>query len=170
MDCSLPGLKRRDITLPTKVLYSQSYGFSSSHVWMWELNHKEGWGLKNWCFRIVVLDKNLEFLGQQGDQPWIFIGRTDAETEAPILWPLDMKSWLIRKDPDAGKDWGQEEKGMTEDEMIRCHRHLDGHDFEQAPRVGDGQGSLTCCSPWGRSDWVTELKERWLSTVSLIIL
>ena len=107
---------------------SQSYGFSSSQVWMWEVNYKEGWALKNWCFQIVVLKKTLkESLGQQGDQivnpkgnkPWIFIGRMDAEAEAPILWPSDVKSWLNGKDPDAGKDWGQEEMGVTEDEMVR---------------------------------------------------
>ena len=102
-----------------------SYGFFSNHVWMGELDHKEGWVLKNWCFLTVVLEKNLESplnckeikpVNPEGNQSWIFIGRTDAE--APILWPPDMKSWLIGKDPDAGKDWGQEEKGMTEDEVL----------------------------------------------------
>ena len=96
----------------------------------------------------------------KGSQSWIFIGRTDAEAETPILWPLDAKSWLIRKDPDAEKDWRQE-KGETEDEMVGWHHPLDGHEFEQAPGVCDGQGSLTCCSPWGLKrvghDWVTEL-------------
>ena len=104
--------------------YSQSYGFSSSHVWMWKLDHKEGYALKNWCFRIVVLEKTLKrpldckeikLVHPIGNQPWIFIGRTDAEAEAPILWPLDSKSRLTGKNPDAGKDWGQEEKGVTED-------------------------------------------------------
>ena len=107
--------------------YSQSYGFSSSHVWMWELDHKEGWVLKNWCFWTVVLEKTLESpldckeiqpVNPKGNQPWIFIGRTDAEAETPILWPPDEKTWLIGKDPDAGKDWGQKEKGTTEDEMV----------------------------------------------------
>ena len=104
--------------------YSQSYGFSSSHVWMWELDHKEAWAPKNWCFWTVVLEKTLESLldckeikpvNPKRNQPWIFIGRTDAETEAPILWPSDVKSRLNGKDPDAGKDWKQEDKGMTED-------------------------------------------------------
>ena len=111
---------------------SQGYGFSSSHVWMWELNYKESWSLKNWCFWTVVLEKTLwESLGLQeiqpvhskGDQSWVFIGRTDVEAETPVLWPLHAKSWLIWKDPDAGKDWGQEEKGTMEDEMVGWHRH-----------------------------------------------
>ena len=119
-------LKSRDITLANKDSYSLSYGFSSSHVWMWELDHKDGWGPKNWCFQIVVLEKTLESpldckeikpVKPKGDQPWIFIGRTNAE--APIIWPPDAESWLIGKDPDAGKDWGQKEKGVAEDEMVR---------------------------------------------------
>ena len=135
-----------------------SYGFSSSHVWMRELDHKESWAPKNWCFGTVVLEKTLKSpldckeiqpVHPKGDQSWIFIGMTDAEAETPILWPPDAKSWLIWKDPDAGKDWGQEEKGMTEDEMIGWHHWLDGHEFEQALGAGDGQGSLVCCSPWG---------------------
>ena len=109
------------------------------HVWMWELGHKEGWAPKNWCFRIVVLENILEsFLdlkqikpvNPKGNQPWIFIGRTDAEAEAPILWPPDAKSWLIGKDPDVGKDWRQEEMGMTEDEMVEWHHQLKGQEFE----------------------------------------
>ena len=131
-------LRNRDITSP----YSQSYGFSSSHVWMSELDHKEGWALKNWHFWIVVLEKTLETpldskeikpVNSKGNQPWIFIGRTDAEAETPILWPSDMKNWLIWKDPDAGKDWRREEKGMTEDEMVGWHLWLNGHEFEQIP-------------------------------------
>ena len=117
-----------------------SFGFSSSHVWMWQLDHKEGWTLKN-CFWAVVLEKTLESaldckeikpVNPSGNQSWIFIGRTDAEVEAeaPILWPPDAKSWLIRKDPVAGKDWRQEEKGMTEDRMVGWHHRLDGHEFE----------------------------------------
>ena len=106
---------------------SQGYGFSSSHVWMWELDHKESWVPKNWCFWTVVLEKTLESpfdwkeiqpVHPKGNQPWIFIGRTDAEAETPILWPLDVKNWLIWKDPDTGKDWRWEEKGMTEDEVV----------------------------------------------------
>ena len=114
---------------PNKGPSSRSYGFSSSHIWMWELDHEEGWAPKNWCFWTVVLEKTLEspldckeiqpvhLKGNQSDQSWIFIGRTDDEAEALILWPLDEKNWLIGKDPDAGEDWGQEEKGTTEDEM-----------------------------------------------------
>ena len=122
-------LKSRDITLPTKVHLSQGYGFSSSHVWMWELDYKESWAPKNWCFWTVVLEKTLDSpldckeiqLVHPKNQSWIFIGRTDVEAETPILWPPDGKSWLIWKDPDAGKDWRQEKKGITEDEMIGWH-------------------------------------------------
>ena len=123
-------LKSKDTTLLTKVcvdngLYSQNYDFSSSHVWMWDLDHKEGWALKNWCFWIVVMEKTLESpldnteikpINPKGNQCWIFFGRTDAE--ASILWPPDATSHLTRKDPGAGKDWGQEEKRVTEDEMV----------------------------------------------------
>ena len=118
---------------------SQNYGFSSSHVWMWELDHKESWVPKNWCFWTVVLEKTLESpldckeiqpVHPKGDQSWIFIGRTDAEAETPILWSPDVKNWLIGKDSDAGKDWRQEEKGMTEDEMVGWHHQLNGHGFE----------------------------------------
>ena len=134
-----------------KGLYSQIYDFSSSHVWMWELNYKEGWALKNWCFWTVMLEntfespldgKEIKSVNPKGNQSWIFIGRTDTEAEAPIHWPPEAKNWLIGKDPDAGKDWRQEEKGMTEDEMIGWHHQLYGHEFEQVPGVGDGQGSL----------------------------
>ena len=139
-------------------LSSQSYGFSNSHVWMWELDHKEGWALKNWCFWTVLktLESPLDFKGikpvnPKGNQSWIFIGRTDAEAEAPILWPPDAKSQLIRKDPGAGKNWGQEEE-ITEDQMFGWHHQHNGHEFEQAPWNNDGQGSLACCSPWGRKE------------------
>ena len=150
---------------------SQSYGFSSSHVWVWELDRKESWAQKNWCFWTVMLEKTLESpldskeiktVNLKGSQFWIITGRTDAEAESPVLWPLHGKNWLIGKDPDAGKHWGQEEKGMKEDEMVGWHHWLDGHEFEQALGVGDGQGSLACCSSWGHkesdtmSDW-TEL-------------
>ena len=118
---------------------SKSYGFSSSHVWMWELDHKEGWAPMNWCFWTVVLEKTLENpldcketqpVNPKGNQSWIFIERTDAKAETPILWPPDMKNQPIGKDPDAGKDWGQEEKGTTDDEMIEWHHWHDGHEFE----------------------------------------
>ena len=117
----------------------QGYGFSSGHVWLWELDCKESWGPKNWCFQTVVLEKTLESpldckeiqpVHPKGDQSWVFIEGTDAEAETPILWPPDVKSWLIWKDPDAWMDWGQEEKGMTEDEMAGWHHELDGHEFE----------------------------------------
>ena len=118
-----------------KCLSSQSYGFSSSQVLMWELDYKQSWRLKNGCFWTVVLEKTLESplnckeiksVNPKGNQSWIFIGRTDAEAETPILWPPDVKNWLIGKDPDAGKDWRQEEKGVTEDEMVGWHHRLDG--------------------------------------------
>ena len=136
---------------------SQGYGFSNSHVWMWESDYKESWALKNWCFWTVVLEKTLESpldcmeiqpVHPKGNQPWIFIGRTDAEAETPKLWPPDVKNWVIGQDPDAGKDWRQE-KGMTEDEMVGWHHRLDGHEFEQALGDSEGQWSLACCSPWG---------------------
>ena len=146
-----------------KGLRSQSYGFSSSPGWLWELDHKKSWAPKNWCFQIVMLEKTLgspldckeiQPVHPKGYQPWIFIGRTDAEAEAEssILWPPDMKSQLIGKDPDAEKDWRQEEKGMTEDEMVGWHHQLSGHEFEQAPGVCDGQGGLECCSSWSHKE------------------
>ena len=121
-----------------KVSSSQGYGFSSGHVWMWELDYKESWAPKNWCFWTVVLEKTLMSpldykeippVHPKGDQSWMFIGRTDAEAETPILWPPHANNWLIRKDPDAGKDWRQEEKGITEDEMVGWHHQLNGHEF-----------------------------------------
>ena len=129
-------------------------------VQMWELDHKEVWAPKNWCFCTVVLEKVLRVpwtarskpVSPKGNQPWIFIGRTDAEAETPILWPPDVKSQLIGKDPDAGKDWRQTEKGMIEDKMVGQHHRLNGHEFEQALRDGEGQGSLACCSPWGHKE------------------
>ena len=134
-----------------------SQGFSSSYVWMWELDYKESWTLKNLCFWTMVLGKTLESslhckeiqpVHPNGDHSWVFIGRTDVEAEAPILWPPDAKSWLIGKDPVAGKDWGQEEKGTTEDEMAGWHHRLDGHGFGWTPGVGDRQGGLACCGSW----------------------
>ena len=117
---------------------SQSYGFSSSHVWMWELDYKESWVLKNWCFWTVVLEKTLESpldykeihpVHLKGGQSWVFIGRTDVEAETPVLWPPDAKSWLIWKDPNAGKDWRWEKKGTTENDMVGWHHWLNGHEF-----------------------------------------
>ena len=165
--CSLLGrramtnLDSRDMTLPRKVHISQSYSFSSSHVWIWELDHKEGWISKKWCFWTVVLEKTLESpldcketkpVNPKGNQFWIFIGMTDAEAEAPILRPPDANSWFIGKDLDFGKDGWQEEKGMTENAMIWCHHWPNGHEFEQAPGDDEGQGSPACCSPWGRKE------------------
>ena len=129
-------LKSRDIA--DKGPSSQSYGFSSSHVWMWELDHKEGCAPTDGCLWTAVLEKTLESpldfkeiqpVHPKGNQPWIFIGRTNAEAETPILWPLDVKNWLIGKDPDAGKDWRQEEKGTTQDEMVGWHHQLSGHEI-----------------------------------------
>ena len=144
-----------------KGLQSQSYGFSSSHVWMWVLDHKECWALKNWCFWIVVLEKTVESaldykeikpVNPKGNQSWIFIGRTDAEAEAPTLWPHDAKSWLTgKKNSDAKKDWEQK-KGMTEDEMVGWHHWLNGHEPEQTLGDREGQGNLVCCSPWGHKE------------------
>ena len=161
-------LKSRDIT--DKCPSSQSCGFSRSHVWMWELDYKERWAVKSWCFRIAVLKtlespldcKEIKPVHPKGNQSWIFIGRTDAEAEDPILWPPDAKNWLIGKDSDAGKDWRQEEKGTTEDEIGGWRHQHNGLEFEEAPWVVDGQGSLVCCSPMVAmsqtrlSDW-TEL-------------
>ena len=144
--------------------YTQSYGFSSSHVWVWELDHKEAWAPKNWYFWTMVLEKSLESpldskeikpVNLKGNQPWIFIGRIEAEAEALILWPPDADSQLIRKDPVAGKNWGQEEKGTTEDEMVGWHHRLDGHEFEQA--LGDREGQA-CCSPWSHKESDTRLR------------
>ena len=160
---------------------SQSYGFSSSHVWKWELDHKEIWAPKNWNLWTLVLGKTLESpldckeikaVNHKGNKSWIFIGRTEAEAESPILWPPDVRHWLIGKDPDALKDWRQQEKrmaedkmvgqhswlkrqqekGTTEDEMVGWHNWLNGHEFEQAPGVGDGQRSLASWSPWSRME------------------
>ena len=156
-DKARQSIKNRDFTLPTKVLLVKAVVFLRSHVWMWELDYKESWVLKNWCFWTVVLEKTFESpldckeiqpVNPKGNQSWIFIWRTDTEAEVPILWPPDTKNWLIGKNPDAGKDWRQEEKGRTEDEIAGWHHWLNGHEFEQAPGVGDGQGSLSCCSPW----------------------
>ena len=153
-------LGRKVMTNLDSILISRDIGFSSVHVWMWELDYKESWALKNWCFWIVVLEKTLESPldckeiqpVHSKDQSWVFTGRTDAKAETPVLGPPHAKSWLIGKDPDAGNDWGQEEKGMTEDEMVGWHHRLSGHGFGWTPGVGDGQGSLACCGPWGHKE------------------
>ena len=141
-----------------------------------ELDYKESQAPKNCFFWTVALVKTLEShldckeiqpVHPKGDQSWVFIGRTDVEAETPIVWPSDVKNWLLGKDPDVGKDWRQEEKGMAEDEMVGWHHQLDGHEFEYAPGVGDGQEGLACCSPWGRKEldmteqlnWTENLKQ-----------
>ena len=138
--------------------------------------HKESWAPKNWCFWTVVLEKTLENpleskeiqpVYPKGNQSWIFIGRIDAEAETPILQSPDVKNWLIGKDPDVGKDWSQEEKGTTEDELVGWHHWLNGHEFDQALGVGDGQGSLACCSPWGRKELDTTERLNWTELPSI---
>ena len=150
-----------------------SYGFSSSHVWIWELDYKESWAPKNRCFWTVVLEKTLERpmerkeiqpVHPKGNQSWIFIGRTDAEAETSILWPPDVKSWLIGKDPDAGKGWRQEEKGMTEDEMVGWHHRVDGHEWVWASSGSwwwTGRPGVLQSTGLQRvgHDWVTELRD-----------
>ena len=136
--------------------------FYSSHVRMWQLHHKEGWAPKNWCFQSVVLEKTLESpldckeikpAHPKGNESWILIGRTDdTEAEAPVLWPPDGKRWLTGKDPDTGKDWRQEEKGLTEDEMVGWHHRLNGQEFELTLEDSEGQGSLACYSLPGHKE------------------
>ena len=151
---------------------------------MWELDYKESWAPNNWCFWTVVLEKTLESpldckeikpINSKGNLSWIFVGRTVAETETPILWPPNVKNWLTGKDPDAGKDWRQEEKGMMENEMVGWHHWLDGHEFEHALGVGNAQGSLECCRPCGHKEsdttewlnWLTVLHAKPQSVLSL---
>ena len=167
-------LKTRDITLSTKVHLVKAmvfpvviYGCES-----WTVKKAEP---KNWCLWTVVLAKTLENpldckeskpVHPKRDWSWVFIGRTDAEAETPKLWPPDAKSWLLGKDLDAGKDWGQEEKGSTEDDMVGWHHQLNGHGFRWTPGVGDGQGSLACCSLWGRKESDTAGWLNWVSNLS----
>ena len=174
-------LKKQRYYFANKGPSSQGYGLSSSHVCMWELDCEESWVLKYWCFWTMVLDKTVESsldckeiqpVHSKGDQPWVFFGRNDAKAETPVLWLPRVKSWLIGKDSDAGRDWGQEEKGMTEDEMAGWHHWLDGCESVWTPGDGDGQGGLACCDSWGRKEldmterlnWLTEnlLKRRCL--------
>ena len=168
-------LKSRDITLPTKVYLVKAMVFFSGHVWMWELDCEESWELKNWCFWTVVLEKTLESpldckdiqpVHPKGDQSWVFIGRTDVEAETPIFWSPDAKSWLIWKDPDAGKDWRQEEKGTTENEVVGWHHQLNGHEFKVQELVMDRDvwhvavhgvaKSQTRLSDWTELNWTEE--------------
>ena len=151
-------------------LSSQGYGFSSSHVWMWELNCEESWVPKNWCFWTVVLEKTLESplaskaiqpIHSKKDQPWVFFRRNDAEAETPVLWPPHAKCWLIGKDSDAGRDLGQEEKGMTEYEMAGWHHRLDGRESEWTLGDGDGQEGLVCRDTWGHKESDTTEQLNW---------
>ena len=154
-------IKQQRYYFADKSPYSQRYGFSNSHVCMWELDHKEGWALQDWCFWTMMLAKTLESpldskeikpVNPKGNQPWIFNGRTNSEAEASILWPSDGKIRLIGKDCDTGKHWRQEEKGMRDDKMIGWHHWLNGHEFEQTLGDSEGQGSLACSSPWGHKE------------------
>ena len=162
--------KKRKYYFANKGPSSQGYRFSSGHVWMWELDCEEGWAPKNWCFWTVVLEKTLvspldckeiQPFHPRGDQSSVFIGRTDAEAETPILWPPHVKSWLIGKDPDAGRDWGQEEKGTTEDEMAGWHHWLDGCEFGWTLGDVDGQQGLVCCDSWGCKESDTTERLNW---------
>ena len=148
---------------------------------MWELDCEDSWALKNWCFWTVVLEKTLESpldckeiqpVHSEGDQPWDFFGRNYAKAETPVLWPPHANSWLIGKDSDAGRNWGQEKKGKTEDEIAGWHHQLDGHEFEWTLGVGDGQGGLTCCDSWSckESDWTKPLNWTELKLCILLIL
>ena len=141
---------------------------------MWELDCEEGWVPKNWCFWSVVLEKTLEspldckeiqLVHSKGDSPWDFFGRNDAKAETPVLWLPHAKSWLIGKDSDDGRDWGQEEKGMTEDEMAGWHHWLDGPESGWTPGVGDGQGGLACCDSWGRKESDTTERLNWTELI-----
>ena len=177
-------IKKQRHYFDNKELSSRGYGFSSSRVWMWELDYKESWAPKNWCFWTVVLEKTLESpldckeiqpVCPKGDQSLIFIGRTDVEAETPIVRPPDAESWLISKDPDAGKDWGQEEKGTIEDEVAGWHHRLNGHGFGWTPGVGDGQGGLACCSSWDRkesdmTEWLKWTELNWSSLPDMFLL
>ena len=147
--------------------YSQDYGLSSSHVWLWKVDHKEGRAPENWCFWTLVLEKTLESPldsrqikpdNLKGNQPWILIGWTDAQ--APIFWSPDVNNWFIEKDPDVGEDWRQKKKKGTENEMVGWYHRCDGHELEQTPGDGEGQGDLACCNPWGckESDMSRRLK------------
>ena len=167
--------KSRHITLPTKVRLVKAMVFFCGHVWMWELDCEEGWAPKNLCLWTVVLEKTLESpldckeiqpVHSEGDQPWDFFGRNDAEAKSPVLWPPHAKSWLIGKDPDAGRDWGQEEKVMTEDEMAGWYHWLDGRESQWTPGVGVGQGGLACCDSWGQKESDTT---EWLIWSNLIL-
>ena len=161
--------------------YNQCYVFSFFPLVMYECESwipKESWVLKNWCFQIMVLEKTLEIpldsmeskpVNRKGNQSWIFGGRMDAEAETPVLWPPDVTNWLIGKNPDAGKDWRQKEKGMTEDEMVGWHHWFNGHEFEQTLGDREGQESLACCCPWGHKESDMTEQRNWTVDYSFII-
>ena len=158
---------------------SQGYHFSSHHVWMWELDYKESWALKNCSFWTVILEKTLKSpldckeihpVHPKGNQSWIFTGRTHAEAETPILWPPDVKNWLIWKDPDPGKDWRWEKKGTTEDKMVGWHHQLNGHKFEQTLGVSDREGGLACYSPCGHKESDTTEWLNWCNWITTLVL
>ena len=171
-------LKSRHITLPTKVPLVKAmvfpvvmYGCES-----WTIKKSESWRIdafELWCWRRLLrvpwTARRSILINLKGNQPWIFIWRTDAEAEAPIIWSLDVKSWFTGKDPDAGKDWEQEEKRVTEDTMVEWHHWLNGHEFEQAPGDGEAQGNLVCCSPWSHkeSDMTERLNNNKLPCIDL---
>ena len=172
---NLDSIKKQRHYFVNKGLSNQGYCFSSGHVWMWELDCEEGWALKNWCFWTMVLEKTLESpldckeiqpVHPKGDQSRVFIGRTDVEAETPILWLPDVKSWLIGKDPDPGKDWGREEKGMTEDEKVGWYHRLNKHGFGWTPEVGDGQEGLACCGSWVCKELDVTERLKWTSLFS----
>ena len=146
-------------------------------IWMWELDCEESWVPKSWCFWTVVLEKTPESpldckeiqpVHSEGDQPWVFFGRTDAKAETPVLWPPHAKSWLVGKDSDAGRDWGQEEKGMTEDEMAGYHHGLDGRECEWSLGAGDGQGGLVCYKSWGHKESDTTEQLNWTELNTIV--
>ena len=169
-------LKSRDITLPTKVCLVKAMVFliAAYGCENWTIKKAEHQRIDSfelWCWRRLprvpwTASKQIQPVNPKGNQCWIFIGRPDVEAETPILWPPDAKSWLIGKDPDAGKDWGQEEKGMTEDKMVGWHHWFDGHGFVWTPEVGDRQGGLGCCSSWGHKESDTS---EWLNCTELIL-
>ena len=171
--------------LRESILFRCVFIHSCGHVWMWELDCEEGWAPKTWCFWTVVLENTLaspldckesQPVHPKGDQSWVFIGRTDAEAQTPILWPHHAKNWLIGKDSDAGRDGVQEEKVTTEDEMAGWHHWLDGCESEWTPGVGDGQGGLACCNSWGLKESDTTEQLNWsecicfCATLSIAVL
>ena len=172
-DKSIQHIKKQRHYFADKGPSSQSYGFSSSPTWMWELDYKESWTVKNWCFWTVVLEKTLESpldcraikpVSPKGNQSWIVFGRTDAEAEAPILWPSDAKSQLIGKDP--GNDWRREKKGTTEAEMVGWYHWLNGHESKWTLGDNEGQGSLACCSQWRHKESDTT---EWLNNNNFVL-